>query len=200
MLSQHESNALISALRDLFFKASEFNLAKRISSYRDQSVSNTPHDISAPLHKHIEKLVHKAKQEKVVEIKPPVNVQTREAETGSTLKKVDIENTRAENINKEQVSTTKDPVANVTRPYKISGPNKLDEQGLGKKLKISMWEHIQSARMQARSNQVVTAKMHIDIANHALKEAARYMSEEDYKLLCDEVNDALDEFKEIKSA
>jgi len=203
MLSQHESNTLISALRELYFKAREYNLVKRISSYRERTSSNIPHDISAPLHKQIEKLVHKARQEKVTESKVPVyksTTQTKGAVTSPAREKVEIQNNQPEKINKEQVSKSKDHSDTVVKPYKISDPKKLDEQGLGEKLKASMWEHIHSAGMQARSNQVATAKMHIDIANHALKEAARYMSEEDYNVVCEEVNAALDEFKEIKSA
>jgi len=200
MLSQHESNALVSALRELFFKASEFNLAKRISSYRERIGSNIPHDISAPLHKHIDKLVHKARQDKVAESNIPVykpTTQIKERVARPELEKVEVQNNQPEKINKEQISKSKDEPGSADKPYKISDPEKLDEQGLGKKLKASMWEHIQSARMQARLNQVATAKMHIDIANHALKEAARYMSEEDYKIVCEEVNTALDEFKEV---
>ena len=68
---------------------------------------------------------------------------------------------------------------------------------MGKKLKDSTWSHIHTALMQARKGDVSTAKLHADIANGALKEAAHYMSEADYKLLCSEVEKSFEELENL---
>ena len=63
---------------------------------------------------------------------------------------------------------------------------------MGEKLKKSTWSHIHTATLQARQGSLSNAKMHAGIANDALKEAAHYMSEEDYKVFCDEVAKAFE--------
>ena len=58
---------------------------------------------------------------------------------------------------------------------------------MGEKLKESTWSHLHAAQLHARQGNIDNAKLHAGIANDALKEAAHYMSEDDYKDLCDEV-------------
>ena len=50
----------------------------------------------------------------------------------------------------------------------------------GEKLKISTLEHIHTALRYARQGETKTANIHADIASSALKEAAHYLSTQDY--------------------
>ena len=61
------------------------------------------------------------------------------------------------------------------------------DRHMGEQLKDSIWSHTHAATLNTRQGNVSKAKLHAQIANNALKEAAHYMSEEDYKVLCDEV-------------
>ena len=63
---------------------------------------------------------------------------------------------------------------------------------MGEKLKHSTWSHIHTATLQARQGSLKNAKMNATIANDAFKEAAHYMSEEDYKAFCIEVAKAFE--------
>lgn len=66
---------------------------------------------------------------------------------------------------------------------------------MGEKLKDSIWSHTHAATLHGRQGNVSNAKLHAKIANDALKEAAHYMSEKDYKVLCDEVAISLKELE-----
>ena len=80
---------------------------------------------------------------------------------------------------------------------KIFTPLKTNDPYLGEKLKDSTWSHIHAAQLQARQGNTINAKLHAGIANDALKEAAHYMSDKDYKDLCNEVTAI---FKKLESA
>ena len=67
---------------------------------------------------------------------------------------------------------------------------------MGEKLKYSTWSHIHTSTLQARQGNLSNAKMHAKIANNALKEAVHYMSEEDYKVFCNEVAKEFEELDE----
>ena len=58
---------------------------------------------------------------------------------------------------------------------------------MGERLKSSTWSHLHLASMEARRGDAVAAKVHADIANQALKEAAHYMSDDEYKKFSGEV-------------
>ena len=59
---------------------------------------------------------------------------------------------------------------------------------LGRKLKISTWEHIHTSIRYARKGNRQSAKLHADIAASAIKEAAHYMPKEEYQTFIAEVN------------
>ena len=66
---------------------------------------------------------------------------------------------------------------------------------MSKKLKKSTWNHIHTALRLARQGEVRTARLHADIANHALHEAGHYMSEEEYRKFTLEVEEKLSEIR-----
>ena len=107
---------------------------------------------------------------------------------------------KPENINKAKSQPTglKKMLGGLARHFKKSARKKESDQYMGEKLKTSTWTHIHTALMQARNGQATTAKLHADIANQALKEAAHYMSEQDYKAFFAEVETELNKLEEIK--
>lgn len=62
---------------------------------------------------------------------------------------------------------------------------------VGEKLKKSTWEHIHAALRSARQGDAKTAKLHADIANNALREAAHYLPPQDYTSFAAAVGDML---------
>ena len=67
---------------------------------------------------------------------------------------------------------------------------------MGENLKDSTWSHIHTAMLHARQGNVINAKLHARIANDALKQAAHYLSEEDYKVLCEELTKVFKKLEE----
>ena len=69
------------------------------------------------------------------------------------------------------------------------------------KLQASVWEHLNTSLRLARQGEVQTAKFHADVANNALKEAARYMPEDEYAEFYGQVEKRLKEIRaEIDAA
>ena len=179
MISHHETNKLIHALHDLFLKVSNFELVKRISSYRHKSASGL--DISAPLSKHIDKLVVENKRT----ISQLPNAVTNRSYTEHEFQKIVSASSQSSRLKKK--------LDGLARHYKKSAGKTESAQYMGERLKSSTWSHLHVASMEARRGDAVAAKIHADIANQALKEAAHYMSDEEYKVFCGEVNKVVNE-------
>ena len=175
MMNRHETNRLIHALRNLFFKVSHYDLLKRISAYRHKSASGVAPDISVPLSKHIDKLVDE-------------NKRTSSQVSHAVIKDSSIEH-KFEKISSagSQPSRVKKMLDGLARHYKRSAVKTGPSQHMGEKLKSSTWSHLHVASMEARRGNVAAARVHAGIANQALKEAAHYMSDDEYKAFSGEV-------------
>ena len=69
------------------------------------------------------------------------------------------------------------------------------------KLQASVWEHLNTSLRLARQGEAETAKFHADVANNALKEAARYMPKDEYAEFYGQVDKRLREIRtEIDAA
>ncbi len=66
------------------------------------------------------------------------------------------------------------------------------EPHLAERLKQSTHDHIHTALRLAQQGDLRTARLHAEIANNAQKEAAFYMSEEDYQLFTSAIRQRLD--------
>lgn len=64
---------------------------------------------------------------------------------------------------------------------------------LGNKLKESTWHHLHEAIRLGRTGDKKNAGMHVDLANHTLKEAVQYMRREDFADLLDQIEAKLQE-------
>ena len=64
---------------------------------------------------------------------------------------------------------------------------------VGERLISSTWEHIDASLRTAREGDVKMAKLHIDLANNAFKEAARYLPAPLYASFSQDVKKALEQ-------
>ena len=184
MTTKHGLNRLLRALHELYHKLYHMDLRKRINFYNRNTGTNKSPDISASLTKHIDKLAPASKPTS------PGATSTATARFSKRASKPD--NTKLPN---HQPGWLNKVVSSIIRPKKIFTSKITPDPYMGDKLKDSTWSHIHKALLYARQGEANTAKLHADIANEALKEAAHYMSEEDYKVLCEEVAKA---FKELE--
>lgn len=63
---------------------------------------------------------------------------------------------------------------------------------LAERFRHSAWDHIHAAIRLAKSNDVGGARLHAQLADNSLKEAARYMEEQEYQRFIDEFEDSLE--------
>ena len=188
MSIKHGINRLSHALHELYYKLCDMDLRKRMSLYHRNTGTTTPPDIPASLTKQIDKLAPASK---------PSSSATINAVASAAAARSSKRATKPDNSKqlKQQHRWLNKVVSGIIRPKKIFTSKTASNQYMGDKLKDSTWSHIHTALLQARQGDVSNAKLHADIANTALKEAANYMSEEDYKVLCAEVAKA---FKELE--
>ena len=177
MSDKPESHGLLQMLNNLFSRISLLDLEKRKQSYRPHT--GAQHDISERLSRHIDSIVasHVAK--------PPASVkddERPEAEPASVP------------AHKQPVtapSSSGTTISEVSDYFK-SKASSADSAGyLGDKMVSSTWTHIHSALLYAHQGDATKAKLHMDIANQALKEAAHYMNDDEYNQFVEEVEKAL---------
>ena len=180
MTSKQETNYLIRSLRNLYEKVSKFILFERIGFYRSNTGSVNMPDISSLLDKHIEELAVKTRQG----IAPSAN----------RINESFLSKNNSGNV----MSAQSKDIDGLANHYKVSASKHESSQYMGEKFKASIWLHIHTAFMQARSGQIKTAKVHADIANQALKEAIHYMADEDFREFYTEVEKVINELQEVK--
>jgi hypothetical protein len=184
MTTKYRLNRLSRALRELYYKLCNMDLHKHMNFYKRNTGTNKAPDISASLTKHIDKLV-------------PASKPTSPGATSTATARSSKRATRPDNAKQpnQQPGWLNKVVTSITLPKKIFASKITPDPYMGDKLKDSTWSHIHTALLHARQGEANTAKLHADIANEALKEAAHYMSKEDHKVLCENVAKA---FKELE--
>lgn len=185
MTTKNGLNRLLRALHELYYKLCDMDLHKRMNFYHRNTGTNKAPDISASLSKHIDKLAPASK--------PTSPGATSTATVRSSKKASRPDNAKQRN---QQPGWLNKMVTSIIRPKKIFTSKIKPDPYMGDKLKDSTWSHTHTALLHARQGEASTAKLHADIANEALKEAAHYMSEEDHKVLCEEVAKAFKELEE----
>lgn len=185
MTSKRRLNRLLHDLKRLYYKVCDNELCRRLGLYHRLTGSYQAPDISTPMAEHLDKLAQTSN--------------TSAADTtsisSSTVAKVTSRQNTARS-RKRRYGMFKS-VTTYFHSKKIFTPLKTNDPYLGEKLKDSTWSHIHAAQLQARQGNTINAKLHAGIANDALKEAAHYMSDKDYKDLCNEVTAI---FKKLESA
>ena len=185
MSTKHGISRLLQDLHELYYKLCAIDLRMRMKLYHRNTYTDDTPDISASLAKHFDKLA-------------PVDKPNR-AGTAGTVTPLSAKGPARHDSKKpprRQSRGITRMVSTFFRPQKIFTSIKASDQYMGEKLKDSIWSHTHAATLHARQGNVSNAKLHAQIANDALKEAAHYMSEKDYKVLCDEVAMSFKELEE----
>jgi len=186
MTSRHRLNLLLHDLKRLYYKICDNELCRRLGLYHRLTGSKQAPDISTPMAEHLDRLALTGK----------TNAADTTSISSSTVSEVTSRQNNTARPRKRRYGMFKS-VTTYFHSKKIFTPLKTNDPYLGEKLKDSTWSHIHAAQLQARQGNTINAKLHAGIANDALKEAAHYMSDKDYKDLCDEVTAI---FKKLESA
>lgn len=185
MNKKHGINRLLLDLQELYNKLSALDLRKRMSLYHRSTDINEATDISSSLTKHLDKLIPSSKSNRASA--------DNTTETISSIRQTRFDNTKRPSRQPQGIIKV---VTDFIRPKKIFTRIKTSDQYMGEKLKDSTWSHIHTAKLHARQGNIINAKLHAGIANDALKEAAHYLSKEDYTVLCEEVVKVLKKLEE----
>lgn len=184
MTSKYEIKALLHALQRLYSRIASLVLYKRMGSYRKEAGTVAGHDLTALLSDHIDR-VAASRRASGQKTQPQVSAQQDQTAT-QTL-------SPGRHHSGHQVSIVSRTLNGLGRHFKSRRTESVVDPELSKKLKMSTWTHIHTALRLARQGEERTAKLHLDIASHALEEAAHYMSREEYLAFTVEVEEKLGE-------
>lgn len=176
MSKKHGISRLLHDLQQLYYRVCAVDLRKRMTLYHRHIGTNNAPDISSSLTKNLDKLTPTSKPNTVDSSSPP--------STTSSKRPGRPDNAKPSSKQSHGILKT---VSTFISHKKIFTSMKTSDPYMGEKLKESTWSHIHAAQLQARQGNIDNAKLHAGIANDALKEAAHYMSEDDYKVFCEEV-------------
>lgn len=177
---KQEINAILGTLQRLYSRIALRVLQGRTGSYRKEGTPGSGHDIATPLSDHIESLAERGESSSR---KVPAG------KSGQTARSTAVKSSRAPERPARKGSIVTRTLGGISRYFSRKHHGAVVQPHLSKKLEKSTWDHLQTALLNARQGKVTTARLHADIANNAMKEAAHYMSEAEYakfKLAVDE--------------
>jgi len=184
MTPEREINALLHALQRLYARITSLFLNKRMGSYREETGSVAGQDLATLLSDHIDRLAARG----------PAN--SGETQRQASEQKVQTATQKPSPVrpaSDHQVPIVSGTVKGLGRYFKSNRTEQVLDPELSEKLKKSAWDHIHTALRLARQGEARTAKLHLDIASQALKEAAHYMSREEHIAFTVEVEEKLGE-------
>ena len=155
-------------------------------SYHSFIESNNTFDITSLLHQQIDSIVFSSIKNNV----PPADTSKEVQRSELSFTKRDNEKCQDSEI--DNVSSIESEFAKYLKQKKSSS---LTHPCMGDKLKKSAWEHVHSAIRYARQENMTMAKLHADIAGHALEEAAHFLKDEEYSELIFEIEESFDKSK-----
>jgi len=155
-----------------------------MSSYREEAGRVADHDLATLLSDHIDRLAA---------AKPVDSGKTQRRVSGQKVDRATQNSSPLRPHSNHQVSIVSGTFSGLGRYFKSARTAVVLDPELSKKLKKSAWNHIHTAFRLARQGEARTAKLHLDIASQALKEAAHYMSREEHIAFTVEVEEKLGE-------
>jgi hypothetical protein len=184
MTKKQGISRLLHDLQEFYYRLCAMDLRKRMSLYHRNTGTSQAPDISTSLINHLDKLT-------------PINKSNRAGtasttETMSSIRPVSSDNSKQPGRSSRRAIRMVNGFIQQKNIYTRIKPS---DQYMGEKLKDSTWSHIHTAMLHARKGDIMNAKLHAGIANDALKQAAHYLSEEDYKILCEEVAKAFNKLE-----
>ena len=179
MSNNPETGGLLQLLKGLISRVSQLDLEKRKSAYRSQAGGHQ--DITSVLDHHLSRIAASQPAPRA-----PGSGQQPSAATASKVAAASA------NHSSGNSATSAGPgVSDFSDYFKSRNGASDTSPYLADKLVNSTWTHIHTAVMHARQGDLVNAKLHAQIANQALKEAAHYMSDEEYAQLSQEIAQAM---------
>ena len=185
MLSSHQIQKLLDAIYQLHSKITLKVLHIRIQKHDERKHADSSYDIKKHLTKHVHYLVniHQEATSKVTWKKSTFIVKNKPHVT--TLD--DYKNPDSLNI----IKPLSDYLNN--KKYTDSSNSRVAD-----KLISSTWDHFHAAIREAGQGNMETAKMHVDVANYALKEVAHFLSEEEYRSFYSDIEVEIDKLRKLR--
>ncbi len=193
---------LLDELRHLYNQIAVMLLHKRMDGYHrhmNHSKKSYAADIKASLLEYVDNVIVIEKEKNKISNSITHPVYESEAINKCTPKSQHT--TYPFNLDKKYTShnpfkLNRKQVGELSRYFKTRKKGTELHPGIEEKLKSSVWDHINASIQCAFRGDSRNAKMHVDIANYALKEIAHYMPEEKYLVLTEKINKRLDALKE----
>jgi hypothetical protein len=184
MLSNHQFRKLFDSVYQLYSDITLKVLHIRIQKYHESKHTDSSHDITKHLSKHIHHFVNKHQEatSKVTWKKSTFIVKNISHVT--TLD--DYKDPNSKNII--------NPLSDYLKNKKYIDPS---HSGIADKLILSTWDHFHAAIREARQGKIKTAKLHMDVANYAMKEVAHFLSEEEYQNFYSDIESELEKLREL---
>ena len=182
MSSKYDIAALIELIKGLYSRVVSLDLKKRMSAHQQGGAADAGHDIATTLAEDIEKLAGSNSSA------------ANDTASGTDSRPVQRRSRSRPRIDRKNPQSTR-RVTELTRFFKEAVNGSTLQPHVGEKLKASVWEHIDTSMRLARKGETVSARLHADVANNALKEAARYMPKEDYNAFYAQVKKRLQEIR-----
>lgn len=173
-------HSLFVRLQYLYRKISIVITRIRMRSYRPFIESNNTFDITSLLHKQIDSIVFSSIKNNAGTANTSKEVQH------SKLNFAKVDNKNCQDNEIDNVSSIESEFSKYLKQKKSSS---ITHPYMGDKLKKSTWEHIHSTIRYAKQGNMAIAKLHADIAGHALEEAAHFLNDEEYSDLVFQVEE-----------
>ncbi len=207
MKSDFELKALMDALQSLYSRVASFVLNRRMDSYQKDSGSVVVDNLTTLLTDHIDRLAaagsgkRESTPSQSSEHESPAAKQNLPAEEGETKPQAAAQNEQpaAKDLSmgrrksERRVAMVGRTHSGLSRYFKSRRKESVLDPEMSDKLRKSTWTHINTALRLARQGDARTAKLHLDIASHALRESAHYMSREDHIAFTVDVEEKLGE-------
>jgi hypothetical protein len=185
MLSNHQIQELFDVIYQLYSKITLKILHLRIQKHHEREHTNSSYDITNHLTKHVHHLANKH----------------QEATSTITWKKSTfiIKNIRRVTTLDDYKNPNAPNIINPLRDY-LKNKKFIDSShsGVADKLISSTWAHFHAAIREARQGRIKTAKMHVDIANYAMKEVKHYLPEEEYQNFYSDIKVEIKELRKLQ--
>lgn len=185
-----KNKSLIDSLHSLYSRLFNTILRIRMRSYRPSVKSNNHFDITDLLNKQVDELAASSAKDTTA----AVNFDEKNLNSEFSSIKEDNHN---RDSNKKPI-THLEFESEFSKYLKQTKSSSIIHPHMGDQLKKSAWEHVHKAIRYARQADVSTAKLHADIAAHALEEAEHYLKNEEYSELVLEIEECFIKSKKEK--
>lgn len=167
MAEHGEHSSLLQALQRLRSTLLSRLFRLRIDAYHHEGPATTAYDMSERLTQELDKIVHSQGV-------PTAELQCERPARHTAIPSTDSEDEKAK-------GGLRRSFAELSRYFRTRRRHPTLNAHVAESLRESTWEHLHTALRLARDGDLCGAKLHAEIANNALKEAARHMSADDYR-------------------